>query len=87
MLGWIYLILAIALETAGTMCVKLSEHFTHLLPSISIFVFYGISFVVFLPLSYKIDEEFLHNKNKALLIMQKKLKVNFLPNFSFTKTL
>ncbi|NEP43054.1 MAG: multidrug efflux SMR transporter [Okeania sp. SIO2H7] len=53
MLGWIYLILAIALETAGTICVKLSENFSHLLPSILVFVLYGISFVVFLPLSYK----------------------------------
>ncbi|MBZ8179161.1 MAG: multidrug efflux SMR transporter [Oscillatoria sp. PMC 1051.18] len=53
MLGWIYLILAIALETAGTICVKLSENFTLIWPSIFIFVFYGISFIVFLPLSYK----------------------------------
>ncbi|MDY6807236.1 MAG: multidrug efflux SMR transporter [Cyanobacteriota bacterium] len=56
MLGWIYLILAIALETAGTACVKFSEGFTNLLPSILIFVFYGISFCVLLPLSFKTIE-------------------------------
>lgn len=47
MLGWIYLILAIALEVAGTTCMKLSEGVTHFLPSISIFEFDGISLCVF----------------------------------------
>jgi small multidrug resistance pump len=47
MLGWIYLILAIAFEVAGTTCMKLSEGLTHVLPSVLIFVFYGLCFLVF----------------------------------------
>ena len=37
---WLYLILAIALEVAGTTSMKLSQGFTKLLPSIAMFVFY-----------------------------------------------
>ncbi len=47
MLGWIYLILAIAFEVAGTTCMKLSEGLTNLWPSIFIFIFYGLCFLVF----------------------------------------
>ena len=42
-MSWVYLALAIALEVAGTVSMKLSEGFTKLLPSILIFVFYAIS--------------------------------------------
>jgi small multidrug resistance pump len=38
-----YLLLAIIAEVTGTTCVKLSEGFTRLLPSVLIFVFYGLS--------------------------------------------
>ncbi len=38
-----YLLLAILAEVTGTTCVKLSEGFTRLLPSVLIFVFYGLS--------------------------------------------
>ncbi len=38
-----YLLLAILAEVTGTTCVKLSEGFTRVLPSILIFVFYGLS--------------------------------------------
>ncbi len=38
-----YLVLAILMEVTGTTCVKLSEGFTRLLPSVLIFVFYGMS--------------------------------------------
>ncbi len=41
---WIYLVLAIVLEVAGTTNMKLSQGFTHIVPSILIFVFYGLSF-------------------------------------------
>ena len=41
---WIYLALAILLEGAGTTCMKLSEGFTKLVPSILLFVFYTLSF-------------------------------------------
>jgi small multidrug resistance pump len=50
--SWIYLILAIVFEVSGTTCMKLSEGFTKIIPSILIFVFYGFCFS-FLTLSLK----------------------------------
>ena len=41
---WLYLVLAILLEVSGTTCMKLSEGFTKLVPSILLFVFYTLSF-------------------------------------------
>ena len=41
---WIYLVLAILLEVSGTTCMKLSEGFTKIVPSILLFVFYTLSF-------------------------------------------
>jgi small multidrug resistance pump len=41
---WLYLILAIAFEVSGTTCMKLSEGFTKLTPSILLIVFYTLSF-------------------------------------------
>ncbi len=49
---WLYLILAIALEVAGTTSMKLSQGFTKLLPSIAMFVFY-IGSLSFLALALK----------------------------------
>ena len=46
MQGWLYLVGAIALEVAGTTSMKLSEGFSRLTPSILIFVFYALSFVL-----------------------------------------
>ena len=40
---WLYLALAILLEVSGTTCMKLSQGFTKLVPSILIFVFYTLS--------------------------------------------
>jgi small multidrug resistance pump len=40
---WLYLVIAIVLEVAGTTSMKLSEGFTKLLPSILMFVLYGLS--------------------------------------------
>jgi small multidrug resistance pump len=40
---WIYLILAITLEVSGTTCMKLSEGFTKAVPSVLMFIFYGLS--------------------------------------------
>ncbi|MFY9609380.1 MAG: multidrug efflux SMR transporter [Blastocatellia bacterium] len=40
---WIYLVLAIVLEVSGTTCMKLSEGFTKLVPSILLFMFYTLS--------------------------------------------
>ena len=42
-MSWVYLILAIITEVAGTISMKLSNGFTRLLPSILIFIFYAIS--------------------------------------------
>jgi small multidrug resistance pump len=42
--SWLYLAGAIAFEVAGTTCMKLSEGFARLVPSILIFVFYALSF-------------------------------------------
>jgi small multidrug resistance pump len=38
-----YLMLAIVAEVAGTTSIKLSEGFTRMVPSVAIFVFYGLS--------------------------------------------
>ena len=50
--AWIYLTLAIFTEVAGTTCMKLSAGFTHLEPSILIFLFYSLS-MLFLTFSLK----------------------------------
>jgi small multidrug resistance pump len=42
--SWLYLAAAIVLEVAGTTSMKLSHGFAKLLPSVLIFVFYGLSF-------------------------------------------
>uniref|UniRef100_Q3ARL8 SMR drug efflux transporter n=1 Tax=Chlorobium chlorochromatii (strain CaD3) TaxID=340177 RepID=Q3ARL8_CHLCH len=41
---WLYLTLAIFLEVAGTTSMKLSEGFSKWLPTLFVFVFYGLSF-------------------------------------------
>ncbi|MBD2347112.1 DMT family transporter [Anabaena subtropica] len=41
----IYLLTAIVFEVSGTTCMKLSEGFNKLMPSILIFVFYGLCFI------------------------------------------
>lgn len=52
MTSFLYLLLAILFEVAGTTSMKLADGFTRLTPSIFIFVFYAFSFV-FLTLSLK----------------------------------
>jgi small multidrug resistance pump len=42
--AWALLSVAIAFEVAGTTCMKLSHGFTNLLPSVMMFVFYGLAF-------------------------------------------
>ena|SRR3990167_5934935 len=51
-LAWICLVLAILTEVAGTTAMKMSHGFAFFLPSILIFVFYGLS-MGFLSLSLK----------------------------------
>lgn len=46
MSSWIYILLAILLEVVATTCMKLSEGFSKILPSILMFVFYGICFTL-----------------------------------------
>jgi len=55
MQSWVFLICAIFLEVAGTSCMKLSEGFTKLIPSILIFLFYGLSFTALTFALKKID--------------------------------
>ncbi|MEH2377918.1 MAG: multidrug efflux SMR transporter [Nostoc sp.] len=50
--SWIYLIAAILFEVSGTTCMKLSQGFTKIVPSVLIFVFYGLCFS-FLTLALK----------------------------------
>ncbi len=43
MTSWLYLIASILLEVSGTTCMKLSEGFTRLWPSVFVAVFYLLS--------------------------------------------
>jgi small multidrug resistance pump len=52
LISWLYLIAAIIFEVSGTTCMKLSEEFTKIIPSIFIFVFYGLC-LTFLTLSLR----------------------------------
>ncbi|SDC31593.1 small multidrug resistance pump [Melghirimyces thermohalophilus] len=42
-MGWVFLILAIVLEVTGTITMKFSHGFTRLLPTLVMFVMYGLS--------------------------------------------
>lgn len=41
---WMLLILSICMEVTGTSCIKMSAGFTKLLPTVGVFVLYGLSF-------------------------------------------
>jgi small multidrug resistance pump len=43
-MSWLFLFLAILLEVAGTTAMKLSHGFTRPVPSVMMFVFYGLCF-------------------------------------------
>ena len=45
-MSWVYLLIAIVSEVIGTTNMKLSKGFTETVPSILIFVFYGLSFTM-----------------------------------------
>ena len=55
---WTYLALAILLEVAGTTCMKLSDGFTKMVPSILLFVFYTLSFGMLTLALKRIDVSF-----------------------------
>jgi small multidrug resistance pump len=40
---WLYLALGIIFEVLGTICMKLADGFTKLVPSVLVFVFYGLA--------------------------------------------
>ena len=42
-MSYLYLLLAISCEVAGTTCMKLSESFTRPIPSVLMFLLYGVS--------------------------------------------
>ena len=44
--AWWLLSIAIAFEIAGTVCMRLSEGFTRLTPSVLLFAFYAVSFAL-----------------------------------------
>ena len=52
---WFYLILAILLEVVGTTFMKLSHGFTRLVPSILMFILYGLSLIALTFAVKKID--------------------------------
>ncbi|WP_027857099.1 DMT family transporter [Marinobacterium jannaschii] len=52
---WLYLLAAILLEVGGTTAMKYSEGFSRLLPSVLMFVCYGLAFV-FLTYALKVFE-------------------------------
>ncbi len=52
---YVYLVMAIFLEVSGTICMKLSQGFTRLGPSVLIFIFYGLSFACLTLVLNKID--------------------------------
>jgi small multidrug resistance pump len=54
-MAYLYLLLAIVLEVCGTTSMKLSQGFTRLLPSVLIFVFYGLSFTLLTVVLKKIE--------------------------------
>ncbi|MDJ0950454.1 MAG: multidrug efflux SMR transporter [Alphaproteobacteria bacterium] len=54
-MSWVFLAVAILFEVAGTTSMKLAEGFTRLLPSILIFVFYGLSFAALTVALRRID--------------------------------
>ena len=54
-MSWIYLTVAIIFETMGTVCLKLSSGFSKLVPSILVFIFYGLGFIPLIKAVEKID--------------------------------
>ena len=54
-MAYLYLLLAIILEVCGTTSMKLSQGFTRLMPSVLIFVFYGLSFTLLTMVLKKIE--------------------------------
>jgi small multidrug resistance pump len=45
-MAWLYLVLAIATEVAGTVALRFTDGFTRVVPSLVVVVGYGLSFVL-----------------------------------------
>ncbi len=54
-MAWLYLALAILLEVVGTTCMKLSDGFAHMVPSVLVFVFYAASFTMMIHVLKTLD--------------------------------
>ena len=54
-MSWIYLTIAIMFEKMGTVCLKLSSGFSKIVPSVLVFVFYGVGFILLIKAVEKID--------------------------------
>jgi small multidrug resistance pump len=52
---WLFLAIGILFEVLGTVCMKLAEGFTKLIPSVFVFVFYGISLAALVFVLKKIE--------------------------------
>ena len=52
MLSWVFLLIAILTEVAGTICMKLSAGLTKVVPTVAMFILYAVSFTA-LALSLK----------------------------------
>lgn len=57
---WLLLSIAILAELCGTTCMKLSNGFANLYPSILTFVFWGISFTIFIYALKHFDLSFIY---------------------------
>ena len=66
---WIMFGLAIIFEVCGTTCLKLSEGYTKIIPSILIFVFYGMAFAAGAVAVNKMDLSFFYAVWAALGIV------------------
>jgi small multidrug resistance pump len=53
--SWIILGLGIIFEVLGTICMKLADGFTKLVPSVLVFVFYGLSLAALVLVLKKMD--------------------------------
>jgi len=53
---WFYLALGIIFEVLGTVCMKLAEGFTKLVPSVLVFVFYGLALAALVMVLKKMEE-------------------------------
>lgn len=54
--GWLYLALGIIFEVLGTVCMKLADGFTKLVPSIFVFIFYGLALTALVMVLKKMGE-------------------------------